>query len=342
MTTNNATIHEDVDIESGFDTIDDAASAFLKRYEDEGTPPPDDEEEIATSETEEDPETSEDDEEELLLEDEEESEEDPSDTDEEESAKKVASDDDEVEIKVGDDTLKASVKDLKRLYGQEAALTRKAQELSAVRKGVETQGLKATATLQKLYQSALDKAKQFDGIDLFKANRELPPEVFEILQKDMKDAKDQVAFFEQEIDGFFKEVQAAQMETVKEQAKAAVQVLQEKIPQWSGELYDEIRNYAVDKGMPVELVNSIVEPSAIILIHEAMLYNKAKLRAQKAKSAVKKAVKKAVPKKVLKSSGNPVNVATKKGEAIKKMRQSGGDIDSAAAAFLARWEEEDG
>src|SRR5574337_877989 len=64
-----------------------------------------------------------------------ETEEDGEDEDPEASkAKKDAGDDVIVKIKVGDKEHEVPVKDLKRLYGQEASLTRKSQEVAAQRK----------------------------------------------------------------------------------------------------------------------------------------------------------------------------------------------------------------
>ncbi len=68
-----------------------------------------------------------------------------------------------VKIKVGDKDHEVSVKDLQRLYGQEAALTQKSQQVSDQRKLVERRGPKnsaATAAAPRPRNEALRAVQQ--------------------------------------------------------------------------------------------------------------------------------------------------------------------------------------
>src|SRR5262249_47659052 len=55
--------------------------------------------------------------------------------------RKYAEEDAYAKVKVGDQELEVSVKDLKRLHGQEAALTRRSQEVAAERKATQDKAL---------------------------------------------------------------------------------------------------------------------------------------------------------------------------------------------------------
>jgi hypothetical protein len=115
------------------------------------------------------------------------------------------------------------------------------------------------------------------------------------------------------------------------QAKEAVKVLKEKIPGWSQATYNSVREYAISQGLPENVVNEMVDPVAIQLIHKAMNHDKAKTIVTKKKVVT--------PKKVLKTtkttSGRDVKV--NKADAQMKRLKASGTTDDAAEAFLARW-----
>ena len=143
------------------ETIDDAAEAILGMWEDaeelseenqEAEVEAADETEAADTEedeNEEDLESYEDDED--PDEDAEEDDEEASDEDEDDSEEvQVIDEESLVEIVIDGETKQASVKDLKRLYGQEASLTRKSQEMASQRKLADDQMQKADASLQAM------------------------------------------------------------------------------------------------------------------------------------------------------------------------------------------------
>ena len=127
-----------------FGSVDQTAEAILASWEDADESQPSEEGELeatedSTSEEEtEVDETEEEEDEETKEEDE--TEEDPDDSqDTEEDAESEPeeidlSDDTLVELQVDGETKQASLKDLKRLYGQEASLTRKSQETASQKK----------------------------------------------------------------------------------------------------------------------------------------------------------------------------------------------------------------
>ena len=111
------------------------------------------------------------------------------DEDEEKSeAKKTLDDDAEVEIKVDNEVKKVSVKELKRLWGQEAALTRKSQEVAAKRKEMDATEQKLAVSLEKLYNKAKDKWEPYSKIDMLVASKQLDADQFAALRAEAQAA----------------------------------------------------------------------------------------------------------------------------------------------------------
>ncbi len=323
-------------------TEDDAAAAFLSKWSDEDpenqaseAPEEDDTSEPDDAVQEEDTEADEavEDEEESEEDHQEDSEESAEEDDEEESKepKKVLDDEALVKIKVGDEELDVSVKDLKRLYGQEAALTRKSQEVAAKRKEAEVAAMKASATLEKMYQKAAAKWEPYSKIDYLVAQKQLDADAFAALRAEAQAAYEDFRFISEEADAFVKQTQAQQQQQLQEAAKEAVKVLREAIPDWSPKLYDQIREYAISTGMDAEVVNNLVDPVAIQLLHKARLFDESK------KIVTKKKV--VQQKKVLKPTVT-TSVKDVKGNAPAKQKaklQASGSVDDAADLFLSRW-----
>lgn len=314
----------------------DAEDAFLNRWQSDASEPSDDDE-GATEAEDDDLETVEASEEDDETDSDDESEEDPEETpdDTKKKAKQYVEDDEAVvKIKVGDEELQASIKDLKRLYGQEAALTKKSQEIALKRKEAEDQGAKHLVGLQKLYERAMDRYKPYAEVDMLVASKSLSNEEFAALRSEASRAYEDVQFLQAELDGFVQGLEGQRQQMIREQAKAAIEVLKDPengIPQWSQETYDDIRNYAIRNGMPKDIVNQIVDPVIIKTLWKAMKYDNGKSVA-----TVKKAK---APKKVLKSKSSSETqrfTKTDGQKAISKLRSSG-SRDDAANAFLSRW-----
>lgn len=253
---------------------------------------------------------------------------------------KVAPDDLVVEVAVGDETHKVSVKELKRLFGQEAALTKKSQEVSNLRKKAETDGAKYAAALERLFNAAKARWEPYSNIDMLLASRQMEPEAFTQLRKDALEAYNDFRFMEQELEGFVRDMETRRRDDLQNAAKEALKVLtdpKDGIQGWSTQLYDEIRSFAIGKGMDPQVVNTIVDPAAIKIIHAAMLY-------EKGKQAVAEKVQRKVnaPKKVLKTT-TPVNsqeVTSTVKTRVKAQLKKTGKLEDAANAFLANWIED--
>lgn len=255
---------------------------------------------------------------------------------EDEEEVEVSIDDTLVDIQVGDETHQASVSDLKRLYGQEASLTRKSQDLAQQRKEAEVSIEKTHAVLQRMLEQAEERYSPYKDVDMLVAAKEMDTEDFAQLRKDAQAAESDLKFLREEADQFYGELKAKQHEALQAQAQEAVKVLREEIPDWSNDLYNDIRSYAVSEGLPQEAVDQFVDPTVIKILNKARLYEQGK------KVATVKKTKTQASKKVLKTRTAPATKADRRAKNIqdarKTMRQSK-DLDDVASALMSRWEE---
>jgi ubiquitin len=323
-------------------TEDDAAGTFLSRWSDKDpsvsasvTPENEDErnenDEVVTPEAEETHEADEVTETDPAEQETETESETESDDESTQTTSKVADDDAVATVQFDGKDLQVSVKDLKRLYGQEAALTKKSQEVADQRRVVEESNQKAAAQLDRLHAKATARWEPYAKIDMLVASKQLDNEQFAALRAEAQAAFEDYRFITQEVEGFVKETNAARERTIKETAQRSVKYLSEKIPGWNQQVYDDVRAYAVSTGMPQRVVDGICDHFSLEMIHKAMQYDKAK------SVTTTKVVK--TPKKVLTTTAK-VPVSQTKADATAKARkqaQQSGTTEDAANLFLARW-----
>ena len=334
--------------------VDDAADAILGRWDD-GETLSEVEVEDATSEDlaetevdEDEIDDEEDDQDELELEDpdedgtEDEDVDDDIDEDDEEDEEPLAASDDQiVDIAVNGESKKVSVKDLKRLYGQEASLTKKSQDLATQRKQSEEQLAQTQMSYQKLLERAEARYKPYADIDMLVASREMDAETFSQLRQDAKQAEDDLKFLQEESGQLVSQAQQQHQQATREAAADCVKVLQEQLPDWGNELYSDIRDYAVKSGLPKDQVDQYTDPQVIMLINKARLYDQSKQSAnsKKAKAKLKKSKS---GKKVLSSKkAPPSKKSIQKANKQKQMDMLSGakDLDDIADALMSRWED---
>ena len=319
--------------------MDDVEDAILARWEDPDENQASEDEEDAPLVTEEETdgeleyeEVDDDDTEDEEGEEDQSEDEEADDEDAEEEAVELT-DDFEIEIQVDGETQTAPLKDLKRLYGQEASLTRKSQEVAAKRKEAEENIGKSQVIFDKLIQQAQERYKPYEDIDMMVASKSMTTEDFAQLRREAQQAKTDLDFLTQEADAYFGDLQKQQQEQLQKAAKECIETLQSTIPEWNNDLYNDIRMYAVGQGLPEEQVNQYVDPVVLTLLHKARLYDQGKQVA-----TVKK--KQAVKKKVLRSQKAPQNEASKRKAQSAKMREklrSSRDVDDLADVILSRW-----
>ena len=248
----------------------------------------------------------------------------------------IADDEAKVRIKVGDDEHLVSVKDMKRLYGQEAALTKKSQEIATQRKEYEERTTKSVRALETMTQRAQAAYEPYSKIDWAQAARQLDPNAYEQLRADASEAHNNIKYLNEELDGQMKGAQEYVQNELKRQASVAAKQLSDitsphYIEGWGKETYSKMRDFATSSGIPAETFDTVVDPAALKIINDAMLF-----RAQKAKATevITKAKAKVVSDKQMKpKQSQPSEVRDK--AAMARLQESG-SVDDAAAVWLAR------
>lgn len=272
--------------------------------------------------------------------------EDEDDDDEDDTEQSIVSDESVVEITVKGETKKVSVKDLKRLYGQEASLTQKSQDLASQRKIAEVEFQRTQLAYQKMLERAEARLAPYSDMDMLLAAQQMDAETFAQLRQDARQAEEDVKFLKEESNALLRELQVNQQQAIQKAAQDCVRVLEENLPDWGNDLYNDIRAYAVKSGLPQEQVDQYTDPAVIMLINKARLYDESKKSAQSKKAAAKVTKSKANKTQVLSSKKSPASKTTLKAkraqEAQAKLRNNpryGGDLDDIAEALMARWED---
>lgn len=341
-----------LDAAKELDGTDTGADEFFKRMVQDAEKPSDepDEEEEEQSEAD-DTEEPEDDSEDTPPEDEEE----PEDTEGEEDTEEAEETEEDtkptkatevpedgvVKIKIDGQEVTATVKDLKRLYGQEASLTRKSQEAAETKKRAEEVAVKHVTGLEKLLERAKEQAAPYANINFLALTKDpnVSPEELTALSDAANRAFDNVRYLEQELDGVVRKASEERQQQMMVAAREAIKTLTDPktgIPGWNEQMYNDIRKFAVSTGMNEQIVNEMVDPVAFKILHMAMQYQKGKTAITKTKKIDK------TPKRIIK--GTPDEVVKKaKGDPRKevfKRLKSTGSVDDAADAFMAQWGDE--
>lgn len=258
--------------------------------------------------------------------------------DDEAKAKKFVEVDDDtyVKIKVDGEEREVKVADLNRLWGQEAALTRKSQEVSTAKTQYDEGTAKNVAAYEVLLQRATERAEEYRKLPWTQLMRDqnIPNEQLTALQEDAKRAFEDEAFLKNSIDGFMQKVQSDQLEARRAAAVECLKALNDTaspnhIKGWSEALYNDVRNFSTEMGVPVEMTNSITNPAVIKILHMAMQFKRGASKVQTTK--VKK-----TPTKIVKNTASapPARSSAKtvvKKQAVAKATRTGSEADAIAA-----------
>jgi hypothetical protein len=301
--------------------IEDAADAFLKAMSDETDDPPEDLEDDGQ-----DPdgpeEGPEDDDPEVDVD---------SDPAEDSDPDPVAEPDDDAEVsfKVGDETKRLKVSELKALGQREAAINGRNESVVRQSREIEAQARYLASVLDVRYKQAEAEVQKYANVDLFKASRDLEAEDFDALQASMKAAQSNFQAIDQEAKTFLQNANNTRTSIIKARAGEALKVITEQIPEWSEDMYGSIRTYAVSQGMDRETVNETVDPSVIIMMNKAMKYDAMKA----ATKAVAKKVAKA-PTTSLRKADTPSDASASRLNAAKRAASQSGSVDDVADLFF--------
>jgi hypothetical protein len=261
--------------------------------------------------------------------------------DDETKAKKYADDSDEtyVKVKIGDDEHEVKVSDLKRLYGQEASLTRKSQEVAEIRKTVEADQAKNIAAYDVMLKRATERANQYRELPWTQLMKDpnVPADQLAALQAEATKALEDETFLKNELDGFMQKVSAEQLKARQTSARDCLQAINtpdspHHIKGWNEALYNDIRAFATEQGLDKEMVNNLTDPGAFKILHMAMQFKRgaSKVVTTKVNKTPTKIVKNSASAPAARSSAKTVTAKQAATKAIKS-----GSQDDAINAFLA-------
>jgi hypothetical protein len=262
--------------------------------------------------------------------------------DTEEAPKEPDPDDVEIEIKVGEETKKASLKDLKRLYGQEASLTQKSQKVAEAQRIADVNNTRATTALNSMLGKAVERFQPYAGMDWLVLSQRMNTEDFQALRADASAAQADLTFLQTELDTTVASQRDVALQANKAAAAECIKALSDPttgIKDYSQEVYNDILGFATSNGLP-SVVN-FVDPSALKIIHMAMMYSKSQQAAATAATKVNKAIQQAT--RVLKpnTSSTPTTSASARSKEAMRNLKSSGSVDDAASAFMASFAKED-
>lgn len=257
--------------------------------------------------------------------------------------KYVDSDDIFVKVKDGDTVHDVPVKDLKRLFGQEASLTRKSQEVAEQRRVADEGIAKNVAALNVMLEKAKAKADPYTKIDWLAVskNPNISAEEASALRDEAQKAIADVTFFEKDLGNLMTAISDKQKADTAAQAKVCVTTLstpgtEDKpnllhIEGWNDKVYADIRSFARELGADANAINSMVDPVAIKVLHMAMQFKRGSSKVLTVKTNKS-------PKKIVKTSSSAPaaknNAAPSRAKALTALQKTGSD-DDAMNAFLA-------
>jgi len=318
------------------ETEDDASDPKRKKPSEKGN----EEDDNSSNEEQDDDEANDEDASDESPDDDDEGDEGEDENDDKAKDKKYAeSDDIYVKVKVGDEEHEVPVKDLKRLFGQEAALTRKSQEVADERKAVEADRAKNIAGLDIMLKRASERANPYRQINWAALMKDpaVTADDVSALQAEAQRAFDDEQFLKTELDGFMTQVQEAQKAERGKSAQACIKALTTEdsptfIKGWNETLYNDIRAFGVEMGLDKEMVNGLTDPAAFKMMHMAMQFKRGATKVQTTK--VNKTPKKIVKTSASPSANKPPAKSVERKIANDRLKKTG-SMDDAENAFLA-------
>jgi hypothetical protein len=242
-------------------------------------------------------------------------------------------------VKVDGEEQEVTLDELRNGYQRQADYTRKSQALAEQRKAYEA-NLQAIQSEREQYSQALEmmsaqqknELAQYENID-WKALKEDDPMEYMEKRLEYQETRDKIARVEQER----QRVAAEQQQRVQQQLSEIMQTeftkLKEALPAYadpSSNLKNELRDYGLSLGFSQQDLDSISDHRVVLVLHKAMLQDRA------AQGTVRKAkASKPVPKVV--KSGTPESKTQRSKKASQQRRErlaKTGSTRDATSVFL--------
>ncbi|MEM6746764.1 MAG: hypothetical protein AAF608_05020 [Pseudomonadota bacterium] len=265
-----------------------------------------------------------------------------SDDDEDEEYEQFeVSDDDEISVKVNGEDVNVKIADLKRLAGQEAAITQKAQVIADTRRQLDQREQLTTASYQRLLDRVNAKLKPYEGLDLLKLarNPDFTDAQINAIQAEMEELQTDKAFLEQGLDAHSKSLSESQHKTRLADAQKAVTQLEDQASPYYVEnfrgRYEDLKAHAIKQGADEEFINNLIDPWTWKVISDNLTLSQAK---EKAETKRKQRKPRTSAKKTKRTRGKHRTDTGRKASrstALKRLRANPSSDQAAADAFGA-------
>ena len=281
----------------------------LPEEEDLEVDPAESEEELEDEETAEEEVVSEDDEDEEVTEDEEAEEEDDEDLPETSAYELDELDDFSIKVKIDGEETEVPIADLVKGYSTEQSLSKKGRELGDARKELEAEREQMLAEVQHLGEASAAMisqaeqgfAKQYHELEAQIEKARADGDTYEV--NELKDKREQVQqkywSARRQREGLMGAVaeqrQKVEAEQWQKQLEHFNEHIEEFVPGFDEKMAQDIRTFAIDEGVPEELLDGVTSPAVVKFVHD---YMQLKTGVSKGAAKRKKApTKKAVPAK---------------------------------------------
>lgn len=260
------------------------------------------------------------------------------------TAKRTAEDDDEIVTTVDGKEVRATVKDVRRLLGQEAALTRKSMETAEVRRSADAERTYLAEVMKPLLTQAQARWNEYKDANLYLEAQRMDAETFKVFEADHRAARENLEFVSGETQRLTQLSNVRTQEARRAQVQAAHEAIRTEghaahIPGWSAEVYESLRTYGIKElGITQADMDAETNPLVFKLLHLQKAANADKAKAAKVQEKAK-AAKPATSttsriKVVAPNAASGGSKAADRDTAMSRLSRSG-KISDAAKAFEA-------
>lgn len=240
-------------------------------------------------------------------------------------------------VKVDGEEFEVDLDELRNGYQRQSDYTKKSQSVAEMRKAYEA-NLQSVQQERDQYQQVLANMENYQNLELKKYQeldwaslKEDDPVEYMEKRIEFQDAKDKVNQVKQEQIAVQQKTQQEVYQNIQHKVQEEAELLATALPEYSdpsSNLKTELRDFAINMGFSEQDVNGITDHKVVLVLHKAMLQDKAN-------SSTSSKVKKG-PAKVIKA-GVPVTKKQRVARDVQAKRdrlRKTGSVNDAANAFM--------
>jgi hypothetical protein len=240
-------------------------------------------------------------------------------------------------VKVDGEEFEVDLDELRNGYQRQSDYTKKSQSVAEMRKAYEA-NLQSVQQERDQYQQVLANMENYQNLELKKYQeldwaslKEDDPVEYMEKRIEFQDAKDKVNQVKQEQMAVQQKTQQEVYQNIQHKVQEEAELLATALPEYSdpsSNLKTELRDFAINMGFSEQDVNGITDHKVVLVLHKAMLQ-------ERANSSTSSKVKKG-PAKVIKA-GVPVTKKQRVARDVQAKRdrlRKTGNVKDAANAFM--------